>query len=191
MAWTEGVHLDEEMVVPYRPRSRRNSLQDELCRAQPPLDTADVHRKTNSTSTSQREFRELSSSLDSSVEALMYGKELLDGKTVRTEKCKQLREPLVPELADSPQVQLTIQPTPPSEKIIPTEGRPFNFGIVVPGVYRSSYPKPEDFGFINNLELKTIVLVPQINPLCCIFLLFSTFTACFIVFFHSFSSLVS
>lgn len=35
--------------------------------------------------------------------------------------------------------------------------RPLNFGIVVPGIYRSSYPKPEDFGFLGNLRLKTIV----------------------------------
>jgi tyrosine-protein phosphatase SIW14 len=39
----------------------------------------------------------------------------------------------------------------------PTEGRPFNFGIVVPGVYRSSYPKPEDFAYMQKLGLKTVV----------------------------------
>ncbi|KAM0633560.1 hypothetical protein ACHAPW_003567 [Verticillium nonalfalfae] len=40
---------------------------------------------------------------------------------------------------------------------VPEKGRPVNFGIVVPGVYRSSYPKPEDFGFVKNLGLRTIV----------------------------------
>lgn len=40
---------------------------------------------------------------------------------------------------------------------IPISGRPANFGIVVPGVYRSSYPKTEDFGFLQNLKLKTVV----------------------------------
>ncbi|KFA70324.1 hypothetical protein S40285_01761 [Stachybotrys chlorohalonatus IBT 40285] len=43
--------------------------------------------------------------------------------------------------------------------------RPLNFGIVVPGIYRSSYPKPEDFGFLGNLRLKTIVtLVKKDEP---------------------------
>jgi tyrosine-protein phosphatase SIW14 len=43
------------------------------------------------------------------------------------------------------------------EKSLPTESRPANFGIVVPGVYRSSFPQTEDYGFIEGLKLKTIV----------------------------------
>ncbi|KAG5986324.1 hypothetical protein E4U43_005568, partial [Claviceps pusilla] len=35
--------------------------------------------------------------------------------------------------------------------------RPINFGLVVPGVYRSSYPKPEDYQFLGGLKLKTVV----------------------------------
>ena len=34
---------------------------------------------------------------------------------------------------------------------------PVNFGIVVPGVYRSSYPRPQDYPFIKDLGLKTIM----------------------------------
>lgn len=41
----------------------------------------------------------------------------------------------------------------------PMDGRPVNFGLVVPGVYRSSYPKKEDYAFLKNLKLKTIVYV--------------------------------
>ncbi|PNY29107.1 Tyrosine-protein phosphatase SIW14 [Tolypocladium capitatum] len=40
---------------------------------------------------------------------------------------------------------------------VSTSGRPPNFGVVVPGVYRSSYPKPEDYGFLQSLKLKTVV----------------------------------
>ena len=40
-----------------------------------------------------------------------------------------------------------------------TDGRPFNFGVVIPGVYRSSFPKSHDFEYIKGLGLKTIVLV--------------------------------
>ena len=43
------------------------------------------------------------------------------------------------------------------EKNLPTESRPANFGIVVPGVYRSSFPQSEDYAFIQGLKLKTIV----------------------------------
>ncbi|KAL2146077.1 hypothetical protein VTI28DRAFT_5170 [Corynascus sepedonium] len=43
------------------------------------------------------------------------------------------------------------------EKSLPTERRPANFGIVVPGVYRSSFPQSEDYAFIEGLKLKTIV----------------------------------
>jgi tyrosine-protein phosphatase SIW14 len=39
----------------------------------------------------------------------------------------------------------------------PLDGRPHNFGVVVPGVYRSSYPKPEHYKFIQDLQLKTMV----------------------------------
>jgi hypothetical protein len=39
------------------------------------------------------------------------------------------------------------------------EDRPVNFGLVVPGVYRSSYPKADDYGFIKGLKLKTVVYV--------------------------------
>ncbi|KAK5997726.1 putative tyrosine-protein phosphatase DSP2 [Cladobotryum mycophilum] len=41
--------------------------------------------------------------------------------------------------------------------IPPLEGRPLNFGLVIPGVYRSSYPKAEDYDFLQDLKLKTVV----------------------------------
>lgn len=36
-------------------------------------------------------------------------------------------------------------------------GQPTNFGTVVPGVYRSSYPQEADYPFIQKLGLKTIM----------------------------------
>lgn len=36
-------------------------------------------------------------------------------------------------------------------------GQPINFGTIVPGVYRSSYPQETDYPFIQKLGLKTIV----------------------------------
>lgn len=34
---------------------------------------------------------------------------------------------------------------------------PENFGIVAPGIYRSSYPQPHDFPYLQRLQLKTIM----------------------------------
>jgi tyrosine-protein phosphatase SIW14 len=42
-----------------------------------------------------------------------------------------------------------------------TEGQPTNFGTVVPGVYRSSYPQSEDYPFLEKLGLKTVVTLVQ------------------------------
>ncbi len=44
-----------------------------------------------------------------------------------------------------------------SDNGVPAVGRPDNFGVVVPGVYRSSYPQTRDYVFIKDLELRTIV----------------------------------
>ncbi|KAJ4131418.1 tyrosine-protein phosphatase siw14 [Fusarium equiseti] len=45
------------------------------------------------------------------------------------------------------------------------DGRPFNFGVVVPGVYRSSFPKSHDFEYIKGLGLKTIVTLVKKDDL--------------------------
>lgn len=36
-------------------------------------------------------------------------------------------------------------------------GRPRNFGTILPGVYRSGYPESEDYEFLRDLSLRTIV----------------------------------
>lgn len=48
-------------------------------------------------------------------------------------------------------IQPALFPSPPQE------GRPLNFGVVIPGVYRSGYPKPHDYEYIKGLQLKTVV----------------------------------
>lgn len=45
----------------------------------------------------------------------------------------------------------------------PLAGRPNNFGMVIPGVYRSSYPKAQDFEYLRGLKLKTLVYVPLVE----------------------------
>lgn len=36
-------------------------------------------------------------------------------------------------------------------------GRPRNFGTILPGIYRSGYPEAEDYDFLRDLSLRTIV----------------------------------
>ncbi|KAL2020551.1 hypothetical protein VTK56DRAFT_8351 [Thermocarpiscus australiensis] len=50
------------------------------------------------------------------------------------------------------------------DRALPAGPRPANFGIVVPGVYRSSFPQPEDYPFIESLKLKTIVTLVGKDP---------------------------
>ena len=45
----------------------------------------------------------------------------------------------------------------PALPLMHSDGRPENFGVVVPGVYRSSFPQSEDYPFIEGLKLKTMV----------------------------------
>ncbi|UNI24632.1 Protein-tyrosine-phosphatase [Purpureocillium takamizusanense] len=48
---------------------------------------------------------------------------------------------------------------------VPLGDRPTNFGVVVPGLYRSSYPKPDDYEFLQSLKLKTIVTLVKKDEL--------------------------
>lgn len=43
--------------------------------------------------------------------------------------------------------------------------KPHNFGLVVPGIYRSSFPQPANYGFVQGLQLKTIVTLVDKGPL--------------------------
>jgi tyrosine-protein phosphatase SIW14 len=47
----------------------------------------------------------------------------------------------------------------------PDDGRPVNFGAVVQGVFRSSYPAAENFGFLGGLKLKTMITLVQNDEL--------------------------
>lgn len=65
-----------------------------------------------------------------------------------------------PEIRDAfhpPTTNKHVYPMHDLEERLPVEGRPANFGMVVPGVYRSSFPTSEDYPFIETLKLKTIV----------------------------------
>ncbi|KAL2755280.1 hypothetical protein ACRALDRAFT_1043485 [Sodiomyces alcalophilus JCM 7366] len=61
----------------------------------------------------------------------------------------------------------TLPTAPPSsmQRTTSMEDRPPNFGLVVPGVYRSSYPRPEDYPFIQQLGLKTMITLGRKDEL--------------------------
>lgn len=40
---------------------------------------------------------------------------------------------------------------------VKVDGRPVNFGTVIPGVYRSGYPQTEDYEYLKTLGLKTVL----------------------------------
>ncbi|GJN74015.1 tyrosine phosphatase [Purpureocillium lilacinum] len=54
---------------------------------------------------------------------------------------------------------------PHDSALAPASGRPVNFGMVIPGVYRSSYPKPSDYEFLEGLKLKTVVTLVKKDEL--------------------------
>jgi tyrosine-protein phosphatase SIW14 len=60
-------------------------------------------------------------------------------------------------LASAASTPTNNQPIVPEVPMVSNSARPHNFGFVMPGIYRSSYPKPDDYGFIANLKLKTIL----------------------------------
>lgn len=45
--------------------------------------------------------------------------------------------------------------------VAPADGRPLNFGVIVPGFYRSSYPRQHDHEFLKSLKLKTVVTLAK------------------------------
>jgi len=47
-----------------------------------------------------------------------------------------------------------VQP-PDSNMVVP----PLNFAMVEPGVYRSGYPNPKNFGFLKQLKLKAVMYI--------------------------------
>jgi tyrosine-protein phosphatase SIW14 len=126
--------------------SRRNSRQEEL-----QLGVLETSAKVGSTVKDQTPVREVAAAIDVSSK-------LGDATRARGES-DPIALPL--KLADRGQVPSTDVLDTTGARTASTDGRPINFGIVVPGVYRSSFPKLPDFGFIQDLRLKTIVYVDQ------------------------------
>lgn len=65
--------------------------------------------------------------------------------------------PLIDTEIESNVASIPMPLSPTTKYHVPAQGQPFNFGEVVPGVYRSSYPTPQDFSYMKELGLKTVV----------------------------------
>jgi tyrosine-protein phosphatase SIW14 len=120
-------------------RSRRNS------RSSNREDTAVNGLDGEETSSSNSPTRD-SSSASRSHSASALNKEASSVVSAAMSQAKELASVVAPAIAIQSDVVA-----------LPLDGRPHNFGVVVPGVYRSSYPKPEHYKFIQDLQLKTMV----------------------------------
>ncbi|KAK3304145.1 tyrosine phosphatase family-domain-containing protein [Chaetomium strumarium] len=112
--------------------------------------------KQSSSSTTTRHASQ--SSLESSpivqpTSGIQVVDNLVLGGLGRRRSDSELREAFHPPLANQHPAFSAYE----LEQSLPAEGRPRNFGVVVPGVYRSSFPQSEDYAFLEGLKLKTIV----------------------------------
>ncbi|WQF82258.1 Putative Dual specificity protein phosphatase [Colletotrichum destructivum] len=151
-----GGHPEEDPT--YRP-ARRNSKQEDAV----PLELAEKYQVKGP---SRQGSRESVSAPDTTLDVYVQKQIIM----VEDEKSKPAalgekpvvwHEDALLKAADQLKTPLASPISPGIERVLPIDGRPINFGVVVPGVYRSSYPKPEDFGFIRNLGLKSIVTLVQ------------------------------
>ncbi|KAK1659610.1 tyrosine phosphatase [Colletotrichum godetiae] len=154
----EGGHPAEHPT--YHP-ARRNSKQDDPI----PTEMADKYQiKGPSRQGSRESVASSDSTLEITTQQQIIMKAMEDeSQTPATtgEKALARREDGLLKVNDLSKSPLASPMSPGIERVLPIDGRPVNFGVVVPGVYRSSYPKPEDFGFIRNLGLKSIVTLVQ------------------------------
>ncbi|GKT44593.1 tyrosine-protein phosphatase pmp1 [Colletotrichum spaethianum] len=151
----EGGHPEEDPT--YRP-TRRNSKQEDPA----PLELADKYQAKGP---SRQGSRESVAAPDAAVDVHVQKQVAMVVEDVKAavlgEKVPARREDSLEVFDDRLKPPMASPISSVIERVLPIDGRPINFGVVVPGVYRSSYPKPEDFGFIRNLGLKSIVTLVQ------------------------------
>jgi tyrosine-protein phosphatase SIW14 len=134
--------------APYRSRrnSRSSTKDDKLLGA---LDLEDVSRNAIT-------IRETSTVIRSQSGIIMSKELSVAATTVsRGDKNSEQTVEHVPRSASLP--SRTTADWSSDFASVPLIGRPANFGVVTPGLYRSSYPKPDDYGFLKDLNLKTVV----------------------------------
>ncbi|KAK0704882.1 tyrosine phosphatase family-domain-containing protein [Lasiosphaeris hirsuta] len=148
---------DDTEKVTSEYQSKRINMQEEMV-----LDGATKRKNSLSTATSQSTQTSRQTSCQTSVES---------SPRLFPEKMDQLVDTIPLEsleaggrhgYTDAIQVFGSIQAhsaftTLGPYEILPAAGRPNNFGVVVPGVYRSSFPQAGDYSFVEALKLKTVV----------------------------------
>ena len=137
------------------PQSEKMSKEDEKTDVEP-------HREGSigtSTSQSSRSSRQTSLECSPTTAATSLDADLSElGREEQFSLPDALRDIEPPHAVQAYSHSAKDLPRPnPTLPLIPSDGRPKNFGIVVPGVYRSSFPQSEDYPFIESLGLKTMV----------------------------------
>ncbi|CCC10869.1 hypothetical protein SMACR_12110 [Sordaria macrospora] len=141
------------------PQSEKMSKEDEKTDVEP-------HREGSigtSTSQSSRSSRQTSLECSPTTAATSLDADLSElGREEQFSLPDALRDIEPPHAVQAYSHSAKDLPRPnPTLPLIPSDGRPKNFGIVVPGVYRSSFPQSEDYPFIESLGLKTMVTLVQ------------------------------
>ena len=148
-----GEEADQGLL---RPQSEKMIKEDEK------VDVVEPHRKDSigtSTSQSSRSSRQTSLECSPMTAATSVDTDLSElSKEEQFSLPDALRDIEPPHAVEAynHSAKAPLRPNPPLP-LIPVEGRPKNFGVVVPGVYRSGFPQSEDYPFIEGLKLKTMV----------------------------------
>lgn len=142
----------EKEVVTYQPR--RVSIYDDTV-----LDVA-IRKNSTSTATSQSSQ---SSSLPTRQNSLDLEQvtDMMSMETLALERQGEFSGFSGADAVFGSAQEHSVFTNPGPLEMLPTAGRPENFGVVVPGVYRSSFPQSGDYSFIESLKLKTIVTLVQ------------------------------
>ncbi|KAH6695400.1 tyrosine-protein phosphatase SIW14 [Plectosphaerella plurivora] len=135
----EGQHTDVKDRRQSRPLKQEDGPRDE---------------RTDSKSSSSRGSRDSSTSPDTVADMSLNEKMVVSVEAKTSDAVPTSGR--LPTFIDS-ELLLKMSSAPMVQYPVPAEGRPYNFGVVVPGVYRSSYPKPQDFSYMQKLGLKTVV----------------------------------
>ncbi|KAM5343147.1 hypothetical protein ACJ41O_014113 [Fusarium nematophilum] len=143
--------------TPFRSRrSSRSSTKEEMMQAPQEAEEDLTAISIRDATTNMTRSQSLSGvSIDSSISTSSRSSESSGESQASASADRVTADLIIPGVTSSS--MSTFQSQTAEHPPAPLNGRPHNFGVVVPGVYRSSFPKTHDFEYIKGLKLKTIV----------------------------------
>lgn len=150
--YLDEMKYGEETIVL---RSRRNSRQEDSSVSADI--TEEQQQQQNGKKSSSRDSSVVAREGIASFEMSVMQTGVLDERKGKGESTASATSAALKTTVERATTHQTVPSPLTADGVVATANRPLNFGIVVPGVYRSSYPRPHDFEFIRGLGLKTIV----------------------------------